>query len=186
MAAGKTTGKKKRWFKIIAPKSFRSAEIGEMPSLEPETLIGKNASVSATTVLNDPRKQNLKLIFKIKDIKTDQANTELLGYEIVRSQLKRLSRKGNEKIDDSFVAVSKDGQKIRLKPVLTTKGKTNNSVVTAIRKSTRQILSDKLKSQTYDDFVLEVLTSKTQKMLKEQLKKLHPVAHCEFRMIRRE
>lgn len=176
--------KKKKWYKIIAPKNFRNTEIGEIPTVDAETLVGRNARVNAVTVMNDPRKQHLRLTFRINEVKADQAHTELLGYEIVQAQIKRMSRKGSEKIDDSFVAEAKGGVKVRLKPVLTTRGRANNSVKTAIRKSIQTQVSEDLKKKNFEDFMMDVVSNKTQRALKDSLKKLYPIGGCEFRKIR--
>ncbi len=175
--------KKKRWFKIIAPQSFRNSLIGETPSGEAESLVGKNASVNAMSLLSDPRKQNLRLTFKIKEVRSDQAQTELLRYEMLGSHVKRFSRKGAEKIEDSFVAKTKTGEAIRIKPVLTTKSKIANSLKTALRKSLQEFVTADLKEKNYDEFVLDVLSAKTQRAAKDNLKKLYPVGICEFRKI---
>lgn len=177
--------KKKRWFKIIAPKAFRNSIIGETPTTEAETLIGKNASINAMSVLNDPRKQNLRLTFKIKEVKADQAHTELLGYEMLQTHIKRFSRKGAEKIEDSFTAKSKDGETVRIKPVFTTRVKIANSLKTSLRKSLQAQVAAELQEKNYDDFVLEVLSSKTQRSIKDQLKKLYPVGIVEFKKIQK-
>ncbi|MEK6941163.1 MAG: hypothetical protein AABW49_04670 [Nanoarchaeota archaeon] len=175
--------KRKRWFKIISPKMFNSVELGETPSYDEKGLIGKKIKVSASDVIGDPKKQHLKLIFKIKDIKVDQANTEFSGCELVLSQVRRFARKGGEKIDDSFVIETKDKKKIRAKPVLVTKTKVPNSVLTALKANLRQYLNKEANDNSCDNFVLNIIAGKTQREIKNELKKIYPVAQCEFRKI---
>ncbi len=175
--------KKKRWYKIIAPRTFRNQELGETLSFEPKEILGKNIRVNAMTLTNDPKKQNLRLIFKITDVKADQATTELLGYEVLGAHLKRMSRKGSEKIEDSFTAKTKDGAMIRVKPVLSTRSKTKNSILTALRKTTQAFVTEEVKTKSYEEFIIDVLMNKTQKSVKDALKKIYPVAGCEFKKI---
>ena len=174
--------KKKRWYRIIAPNSFRNIELGETPSLEPGTLVGKNTAVNAMTIMNDPRKQHLRLTFKIKEVKADQAHTQLIKYEVVSSQIKRLSRKGSEKIEDSFTVKSKNGD-VRVKPVFTTKSKINNSLKTNLRRAIQATIAEDIKEKTYDDFVLDVLNTKTHRLVKDSVKKIYPISSCEFKKI---
>lgn len=177
--------KKKRWYHIIAPKSFRQQEIGETPSDEPEHLIGRNIKINASVITNDPKKQNQRIIFKIKEVKSDNAFTQLEGYELILSQVKRLSRKGGEKIEDSFSAVSKDGVKLQIKPIFTTRAKVKNSVMTALRKSIQAFVLEDLKNKDCDDFIAEVMMNKIQKQLKDHTKKILPLAGFEFKKVER-
>ncbi len=177
--------KKKIWFTIVSPKEFGDFNIAETPAYEPNQLVGRVVKVSLMDLTGDAKKQNVQITFKINSVKEKTAHTELIRYELMPSYVRRLMRKERAKVEDSFVVQSKDNLKVRVKPFIITKAKTKRSVLTAIRKKTREIISDFLREQRYYDFVSEVISTKTQKSLREQLKKIYPIATLEFKIVER-
>ncbi|MFH1332324.1 MAG: hypothetical protein ABIH63_03495 [archaeon] len=175
--------KKKVWFNIISPKEFGEFTIAETLASEPNLLVGRYVKASLMDLTNDPKKQNVQITFKITSVKENAADTELVRYELMPSYIRRLMRKERDKVEDSFVVQSKDNVKVRIKPIIITKGKTQNSVLTAIRKKTQEVISEVLKEQNYYDFVSEAISTKTQKSLREQLKKIYPIAVLEFKVV---
>jgi ribosomal protein S3AE len=69
--------------------------------------------------------------------------------------------------------------------MIITKSKTKRSVLTAIMMKTREHLSEVLKELKYAEFINDVISTKAQKTLREQLKKIYPVAVLEFRVVER-
>ncbi len=177
--------KKKVWFSIVSPKEFGDFIVAETLASDPSILTGRVVRASLMDLTNDPKKQNVQLTFKITSVKEKDAYTDLIRYELTPSYIRRLMRKERDKVEDSFVALSKDNVKVRIKPFIITKSKTQNSVLSAIRKRAREFLADFLREQTYYDFISEVTSTKTQKTLREQLKKIYPIAVLEFRVVER-
>lgn len=134
---------------------------------------------------DDPKKQNYKIIFKITKVEGEKAFTEIIGYEMLLTHVKRIMRKGIEKIEDSFIVQSKDNVKIQIKPLLLVKNKTKHSILTAIRKSTIDFISTELKKQNYDDFIQNIINNKSQKQLREVINKIYPLVACEFRVVKK-
>ncbi|MBI4145394.1 hypothetical protein HY493_04285 [Candidatus Woesearchaeota archaeon] len=174
---------KKAWMAILAPKLFGEGFIGETFIAEPETALGRLVTVSMTTLTNDPSQQHINLSFKIAGKTKDALTTELIGYRISPSSTKRFVRRARSKIDDSFSAVTSDGKKLRIKPMIVTRGKAQGGTRAALQKATRQFFILHLSKMTLDQFWQDVLGHTVQKALSDSLRKLYPLATCELRWI---
>jgi small subunit ribosomal protein S3Ae len=166
--------KKKKWFNLIAPKQFNEAVIGETPSFEAGSLIGKTINVSLMNITKNMKKQNINVRLKVTDIKDNKANTTLDVYAMNPSSIKRLVRRKKDRIDDSFVVFTKDDVKVRVKPMVLTKSNTNISVLSSIRRFTRAFLYDKIREMTYGEFVEIVVSDKLTRDMKKSLSKIYP------------
>src|SRR3989344_3033310 len=133
--------KKKVWVPIVASKEFRNTEIGETYVEEPAASVGKFIETNLMFLTNDSKKQGTNLRFRINEYKNNVLYTELIGLRIQVAQLKRITRKQKDKVEDSFVCVTKDNIKVRLKPILVTKTKVTNSKLTSLRKNVRDLVS---------------------------------------------
>jgi len=100
--------KKKTWFEIIAPKIFRNASLGETLVADKEQLIGKEITASLANITGDMKRQSTIIKFKITELKEDKAITDITGYSILLTHIKRMVRKGRERVDSSFVCTTKD------------------------------------------------------------------------------
>lgn len=183
--AVKLRRQKKTWFNIITPKEFGNYVIGETLAVEPQKLIGRNIKANLMSILNDPRKQSTQLIFKIKSIRDKNAVTEVVRYEILPSHVRKKMRKGKNEIEDSFATETKDKIKVRIKPFMITRTKVQRSKLALIRKITREIITEKAKTQDLAELINDAISTKMQRELKEKLSKIQPLALCEFRMITR-
>lgn len=183
MAIRTSRKRKKTWFNIVTPKELGNYLIGETTAFEPQQLIGRNVQISLMNILNDPKKQNVQLIFKIKSVSDKNAITEIMKYELIPSYVKRMMRKGRNKIEDSFIIETKDKIKIRIKPFMITRIKTQRSKLSMIRKTIREFITEKVKTQNFIDLINDTISTKLQRELKGKLKKIYPLVICEFRMI---
>ncbi|MBL7100840.1 MAG: hypothetical protein ISS23_02695 [Nanoarchaeota archaeon] len=174
---------KKIWFNIIAPKEFGNQTIGETTAFGPQQLIGRNIRVSLMNLLRDPKKQNMQLTFKIKEVRDKNAITELIKYELVSGFIKRLARKGRNKIGDSFVAETKDKIKVKIKPIMITRSKTQKSKLTMLKKTAKEFIIERVKTQNLTELTNDIISTKTQREIKGKLKKIHPLTVCEFKAI---
>ena len=187
MADKKTTKKiikkKKKWVKIMAPKAFKEAILGESPVFESENLIGRTIKVNLMSLLKDPRKQNLSVSFKVTKIEGDVARTEAVGYEVLPSMIKRLVKRRKQKVEDSFVCKTKDGKKIRVKPLVIANSKVTKTVTTSIRAKLKFIFGTVFEKTTLEDFLIDMILGKSLLKLKDQIKKIYPVKTLEIKKI---
>ena len=186
MATKKTVSKqqkKKRWFNILASPEFRNIVIGETPSFAPESLVGRTMRVNLMTLTRDPKKQNFSVIFKVKEVNGGDAHTELIKYNMGTVHIKRVVKRGKDKVDDSFVVTTSDNIKLRVKPFLITRGKVQHSVLTSLRKVSKEFIENEAKGKSCSDFWVSVLSSDLQRSMRGVLKKIYPLALVEIRML---
>lgn len=170
--------KKKLWIKIIAPKEYRSKQIGETIVKEPKAAINRVIETSLALLTNDPRKQYVRLYLKINDVKGEQADTEVIRYKVLDTHLRRLVKAGKEKLMDSFKAKAKD-KNVVIKLFILAKSKISNAMCAALRNEARKYFENYLKDKTSLMFVNDLVSGNVQKMLKITLKKIYPVSVCE-------
>jgi ribosomal protein S3AE len=175
--------KKKHWAPILAPKVFDHAVIGEAHVLENEELLKKNVSVNLMTLTDDPRKQGFSIRFDVKDVKEGKAHTQAVALQMTPSAVKRLMRRGRDKVDDSFTLKIAGGRAVRVKPVLVTNTKCSKATQTDIRLAVRRRLRDYFARMKFEDIVKEIVDTKVQRMLKDIAGKTHPVRSADIREI---
>ncbi len=176
---------KKKWMKIIAPKVLNGVEIGETLYSDPSKVIGRIVWVNIGSLTNDMRRYYMKLKLNIKEIKGEQASTEVIGYDTVKAHIKRAARKGRSKIEDSFVAECKNKVKVRIKPLIVTRYKTKRSILTELRKRTREYYLETCKKTNFEELINFVINNKVQRDLKKVLKKVFPLAVSEVKTLER-
>lgn len=175
----------KVWYEILASKHFNNAFIGETPSLDPNKLVGRHLEVNYSVITNDPKRQNIKLGFVIDNVTENKANTNLIGYQLTSSYIKRLAKRSADKLEDSFLFTAKDGVKIRIKPSIYLKSKTKSSVLKLLRKTIKELIENFFKENDYDQVALSILNYELQRLIKDSLRKIHPVAGIEIRVFKK-
>jgi len=176
---------KKKWVAILAPTLFNEQQIGESLVADPATLKGRYVTVSSSSVTGEHSKHAVHLRFRIDEVKESRAMTSLVGYKMTPSATKRLVRRRRDKLSDSFIAKTKDGKLVRIKPLITTRGHTTGSVLTTMRQLIRAFLAKKIADAKYDALISEIVGRKLQQGLQRQLQRLHPIAGCDIRMFER-
>jgi ribosomal protein S3AE len=184
MVTSKQKGKKK-WFPIVGKGEFDNALLGEGLGKTPQDLVGKKVSINLMVLTNDPRKQSVSLDFLVKGVEGNNAFTELVGYRISASHVKRVIRKAVRKIDDSIVVESKDKVKYRIKPLLISRFRVNKGIASVIRLRAREILEKSFKETSSKDVFIGAISNRIQMELKKDLKKISPLAVTEIRMLQK-
>lgn len=172
---------KKIWYPIIAPKIFRGAVIGETVVYDPNKMIGKSMSENLMNLTNDVKKQNIKVVFEIVNVDNNRALTEITGYKMVPSSVKRLVRRNIEKIDMSFTCSTSDNKKLRIKPLIIARSAVSSSVGAKIRRNTEEFITKYVQGISYDNLANDLITHKMQDLLRAGLNKVYPLRICEIR-----
>ncbi len=176
--------KKKRWVSLFAAASFDNLKLGESLVEEPAQLVGRTIKVNLMTLVNDPKKQHVHLVFKLVQVKGDVVEGDVTGYEVSNAFVKRMVRKGNQKIEDSFIAVSKEGKQFVVKPLFVVRHKVKGSVGTSIRKTVRAFLTEAFKDEDKETIFHAAISNKIQSELRSLVKKIYPVAACELKVLK--
>ena len=175
--------KKKQWYPIIAPKQFDNIVIGETLVYEPSQMVGKTLSHSLMNLINDNKRQNVNIHFKVVEIDDNNAKTNVMGYEIVPSTVKRFVRRDSLKMDISFTCETADNVLLRIKPLIVTKSDVKGSVAAKLRNSAISFLIKTIKKMGYDEIINDLITRKLQNSMKENLNKIYPLKTCEIRYL---
>lgn len=174
---------KKVWVPLLAPKIFNEVLIGESLLADPNAAVGRIVTVSMTTLTNDIQRQHINISFKVIGVNKDALVTELVGYHFSPNSVKRFVRRARSKLDDSFTAVTADGKKIRIKPLMVTRSRTKGGVKAALIKGARTFLANHLAKIKLEQFWTDVIAHNAQKQLADALRKTYPLNTCEFRWI---
>ncbi len=168
--------KKKVWVSILAPKDFNNIEVGETQVYDVEKVIGKRILSSMSFLIKDPKKQNIKVLLSVKEVKENKALTEIIGFEVISANIKRLSKISKGKVERSLKFKTKDGVDVVIKTATFIKNKTPRKVLTSIRKRTEELLNEEVKKRTYEDLAKDIIFFKLQKKFYNELKKIIPIS----------
>ena len=182
----KVTKGKKQWYNIAAPEMFRGKSLGEVTLLEPKSFIGKVFSVNLMNIINDVRKQNTNVFFEASEIREGRINTNVIGYEMMASSLKRLIRRGRNKLDLSFVCLTSDGIHVRIKPIVITFANANSCVRRALGKKIVEEVSRRVKKTTFENLISNTLNRRMQQGWYDACKKIYPIKIFDIRAIKIE
>ncbi|MBW2991813.1 hypothetical protein KY345_01165 [Candidatus Woesearchaeota archaeon] len=177
--------RRKSWFKIFAPRSFREQVIGESLVDSSERLIGRSVKVSLSTLTGDMKRQGTVLRFQVTSVRPEGGNTQIIGYEILPATLKRHMRRGVKTIANSFECVTADGVDVRIKPLIFTKNAAKGGISRLLNKTAKFSLIKAVRSKRYEDLFNEVIGSRLQRETKERLNKLFPVRMLEIKALER-
>jgi small subunit ribosomal protein S3Ae len=175
--------KRKRWHKILAPKLFNEQVLGETIALEPNMLVGRTISVNLMNLTRDMKKQNMNLVFQIDRVMGDTAFTKVKYFEVSPSSIRRFVRKGKTRMDDSFACKTADNDTVRIKTLFIASGKLKGSIATALRKKSREFLSNLIRNSKNDTIIQDVVGYKMQRELRDAIRKEYPVKTCEIKML---
>lgn len=179
----KTKIRKKIWVRILAPRSFNQMLLGETYVYEPRAVLGRAITVNLMTLTKDPKKQSINLKFVATELSNDDVLTEVIGYEVSQSTIKRLVRRGKNRIDDSFVVATSDKKNVAIKPFMISITKTKSSIQTSLRHAAKRIIIDEVGKLTFENLIFDVISFKLQKVVKDALKTVYPVKTFEIREV---
>ncbi len=182
-ATTKDKWKAKTWYEIISPKDFGEKKVGETPATDANNVVGRLIKVLASEVASGPRLNQVKLLFEIETVSGKTAQTKLAGYEMARSLIRSIVRRKRTKIELIKDYTTSDNQKIRIKIVAMTVGNCYSSHEKDIRRNMEASLDTLVEGKNTVDLIKEVLAHTIQNKLKENARKIYPVAILEIRKV---
>lgn len=175
--------KKKNWYKILAPKSFGSKEIGESYLASLDKAVGRFLTVNLKELTGNIKDQHAQVSFKISKVDGSTLHTKTMGFKLTSAYIKRLVRKNTTKLDDCLVLKTKDGKDVILKPVCVTLHRTQRSTRTKLRKQIAASFQEELAKFDFDTFVGNVVNRKILFNIKKKLHKIFPVKEVAIRVL---
>jgi small subunit ribosomal protein S3Ae len=172
--------KVKQWYTIVAPKIFNQIEVGETQGVE-DQLKGRITYVIVSDLTGDSRKTHIKLKLQINGVDGDKATTQIKELELLRGYLRSIVRRRSVKIEETIDVVTRDNAKVRVKPLVITALLCRKAQETAIRAIIRQVVDDCAKQRTFDAFMLDMISEKLPKDIRQAITKIYPIKNVEIR-----
>jgi small subunit ribosomal protein S3Ae len=169
----------KNWYQILAPAEFNRANIGETLADEPGKMMGRIIEATLGDITGDWTKQNTKMIFRIEEIGGNNAYTSFLGHELTKDYMRSLVKRRTSKIDANLVVVTKDGYKVRVKPVVLTVKRARTSQIESIRKIMIDVVNNRGKDMGFHEFINEIVTGKVASEIYKATKNIYPLRRVE-------
>jgi small subunit ribosomal protein S3Ae len=173
--------KAKEWYKIQAPMMFNQAVLGETPSSDATSLIGRTTEVTVNDLTGDFSKMHVKLKFRVNDVRGLEAHTIFIGQDLTSDYIRRLTRRKKTKTDHVIDVVTKDGYKVRIKPMSITDKRIQASQETAVRTLMTNELQKAALEMTISDLVKHIISGDLAKMLSNVAKVIVPIKRVEIR-----
>jgi ribosomal protein S3AE len=177
---------KKRWFPIHAPALFGESLLGETYVYEATEVEGKYLTANLSVITKNMRKQNANVTFKVTKIVEGKGMTEIIGYNMINAAVKRLIKRGRDKVADSFLTKTSDKKILRIKPLMITANKATKLVQSACRLEARKISREYVFSKTVEQAMDDIINGKLQKIIKDKVMKIYPIKSVDIRIARLE
>lgn len=176
-------GKRKSWFKIIAPKLFGEREVGESYLGAPQEAVGRTLKINLKELTGNIKDQNTYVDLRIINVDGSSLKAAVIGYSLTSAIVKRMVRKNADRVDAVFNIKAKDGKEIIVKMLAITKNKVQHSIQTKIRAQMKEVLQDEAAQGSFDAFVGNVVNQKVQSNLRKVLHKIYPLKEVSVRVL---
>ena len=175
---------KKNWYPILAPRIFNRQAIGDIALPEAQKAVGRIVKVNLGNLTGDMKKQNVTVAFKIIGVADNKLQTEVIGYKIIDSMMKRFVKRGKNRVDCSFIAVASDGSKMRIKTIMITGNLTHHSSLTDLRNNCEEDIKRIMGKESYENILNDIANHRLQSILKKRLSKIYPLRLMEIRELK--
>jgi SSU ribosomal protein S3AE len=169
----------KRWYTVLAPEQFDRQELGRTPADEPEQLYERTIETTLGELENDASENNTKLTFRINDVGSDSAYTELIKHELTRDYLRSLVRRGSSKIATYQTVLSTDDYRVQIQPVAFTTKKADHSQEKAIRRTMIDLTREAAEDRTFEGLVDAVVNGQLSSAIYAEAKTIYPLRRVE-------
>ncbi|MFW5945853.1 MAG: 30S ribosomal protein S3ae [Candidatus Natronoplasma sp.] len=172
--------KSKSWYRIVAPEIFDGTVIGETVSSDPESLLGRVTEISLQDLAGDFSRTHIKAKFKINGIRGGECKTRFIGHEMTTDYIRRLTRRRRSKIEAVFTVRTKEGFKIKVKPLSITNKRINSSIKRSIRKKQREVVKEMANDSRLGEFAEKILFGELSKKIANECKTVYPLKQVEI------
>jgi len=165
----------KQWYNIIAPDLFDRRPIGATLSDDPSKILGRTYEVTLQEVTGNFARGFVKLQFQITHTNGLDAHTRFGGHELTSDQVRRRTRRRRTKIDCIVDVQTKDGARLRLKPILVADSRIQTSQKYALRKKVTEFLTAHTAPMTFSDLVGSMISGDLNRAIQLSVRKIYPV-----------
>lgn len=181
----KQTKKLKRKFPVefVAPEVFNSKSLGQSNVSDLNSTVGKTIKMNMMYVVENVKFQNARLTFKVLEVDSGKAKTQVSKYEQIPYYLSRFVKKSSDLVELNVETKTKDNMDVLAKLFIVTRENASGLVLTEIRAKAKELVIKEAESSNYEDFLSNVAFGKIQNNLRNELKKITPIKVFEFRKL---
>jgi small subunit ribosomal protein S3Ae len=171
----------KQWYRIMAPEMFNLALLGETPTDNPESLKGRTIEATVQDLTGDFSRMHIKLKFQVNDVRGLDAHTLFVGHDLTNDYVRRQTRRKRSKTDAVVEVTTKDGWRIKVKPMAVSEQRIQSSQETAIRHIMENVLIKAASESTVSEFVKLMVGGELSKEIADRGKVVVPMKRIEIR-----
>lgn len=175
--------KKKYPVEFVAPELFNSKSLGNARVSDLGNIVGKTIAMNMMYVAESVKFQNIRLTFKVSSVDSGKAQTHIQKYEQVPYYLSRFIKKDSDLVEINESVVTKDGVELVVKMFIVTKSRVSHLVLTQIREKSCELIKTECANITYENLMSNIVYSKIQQGLRNELKKITPLKVFEFKKV---
>ncbi len=173
--------KAKGWYNLVAPEMFNRQVIGETPAEEPGKIAGRITEVTVQDLTGDFSKMHIKLQFRVEDVRGSEAHTRFVGHDMTSDYIRRLTRRKRTRTDAVVDATTKDGWRIRVKPMAITDRRIQAAKQSAIRAIMKNVIVQAAARATVGELVKGIISGDLAKEIATACKPVQPISRVEVR-----
>lgn len=173
--------KAKVWYNLLAPEMFNRQLLGETIADEPGKLVGRVTEVTVQDLTGDFSKMHIKLLFRVNQVRGQDALTQFVGHDMTSDYIRRLTRRKRTRTDLAIDVVTKDNWHVRVKPMAITDRRIQTSKQRAIRTVMGNTVRGISAKQSISEFVKGVITGDLAKAIALACKPIQPISRVEVR-----
>ncbi|MEM4663211.1 MAG: hypothetical protein QXM75_04270 [Candidatus Diapherotrites archaeon] len=172
--------KKKKWYKVYAPKMFKEVIIGETPAEKEQQLIGRTVEIPLANVAGQKKPSPILVKFRINNTISGRANTELVGCRYDSGYLRRIVRRRKSKIDVINYLETADKKRIKIVTTVICLTKIERKKETKVRNTVSDELSKEVRSSNFEDIMQQIIFGNMIQKLFNLVKNIAPVQRVEI------
>ncbi|MHA1511206.1 MAG: 30S ribosomal protein S3ae [Promethearchaeota archaeon] len=183
---GKTidSWKMKEWYDVYAPKTFKEEFIAQIPSGNPDNLIGRVMDISLYDFTKSYNDASIMLKFKITKVIGKRCNTIFWGHELTRDYIRSLIHRGATRIDGIFNFTTADNVTYRVSTFVVTRRRAKKSQQKSIRKIIFDVLTEFAKNMTHEKFIQGIIDGRFATNITKIAKTIYPLRECRVRKVK--
>jgi len=174
----------KKWFVVHAPPYFDMAILGEVPSSEPEKLIGRTIEASLFDITKDLSHLHVKLKFQINRVEGSRAFTRFKQLELSRDYVRSLVRRGTSKVVAHVDVSTKDNWRLRITAMVITAYRAKTSQKRAIRKVASELIAKYAGENDIGSLIRDIAFGKLAEELQARVRKIFPTKKSEIAKVK--
>lgn len=172
--------KKKKWFKIVAPKLFNELVIGETPAEKEAQVLNRVVEANLADLTGQRKLRHITVRLKITNITNDKAITKIVGCRVDNSYLKRMVRRRRTKIENTVFVETADKSKIKVSAVTICGIRVEKPKEKKVRKVVGETIIAEAKKAKLDVFMQQLMFGNLSNKIFNNAKKIAPIQRVEI------